>query len=253
MSDEKVIGVPEKGRNAGIALRQEEVENAEFIIDVLNGAGKRYAKRATDRFWIEKTVKDLECVELKDTGRPFRRPVFTKTWNDGELLTSYEDPLEDDLDTFYQGLDRFVEQQGLELSRDMSLYEEVAEEAENTGYSVDGLYGEPVSWSAMNTDLGTEPETVLLPDEFPELGRAVAEEYWDSEPDYSLFSEFGDDEEEVLADTADEVAGVYMVVSGGTADNYGLEYDTVPGFGSRLARFERNPENRFKNSEGNTE
>lgn len=251
MKAEKVVGVPEKGRNGGIALRKEGIENADLIVDVLNGVGKLYAKTGKNRHWIEKMVDSLDSVELKDRDRPFRRPVFTQKELEDTVIRSYSEPLEEGLDSFYQGLDRFAEQQNLELTGEKSLYEEVAEEAGRRGYMIDELYGDPVSWAAINTDLGKEPEKVLLPDEFPDLGRSVAQNYWDESPEYGFFSEFGVEEEQTLAETSDEVAGVYMVVSGGTAEDYDLEYDAVPGFGSRLARFEQRPENRFKNSEGN--
>jgi len=249
------IGVPEKGRNAGIALREELPEryDTEYILDVLNGAGKKYAKNGLNRLWIERAVDKLDSVEFRDTGRNFRRPVFTKVQLEDARVESYQqDPLELEADRFYQGFDELIEQNysAGEISTDFEdLVEEVAEEE---GYELDQVYGDEVKWGVMNTDLDVDPETVLVPEEFQEIGQAAAESYWGAETECLSFNDYLEgsklEEEELLAETPEEVAGAYMFVSGDTAEEAGLEYEAVNGMVSRLGRFEK-AQNQYKNSD----
>ncbi|MFP4038505.1 MAG: hypothetical protein ACLFTA_01835 [Candidatus Nanohaloarchaea archaeon] len=247
------IYVPEKGRNAGIALEQELSEefDTEFILDVLNGVGKLYAKRGLNRHWVERAVERLESVEFKDTGRNFRRPVFTSAELEDKTVESYQaNPVNSTPDEFYQGFDHLVEENYSTQEINKSFNEVVEETAAENGYQLVEVLGDEVKWGAMNTDLETEPETVLIPQEFQSLGIAAAERYWNSTPDYSTFSEYRSnaDEEEILAESSEEVAGVYMFVSGNTAEEAGLEYEAVNGMTSRLGRFQRT-QNQYKNSE----
>lgn len=253
----KSVGVPEKGRNAGIALGEElDREDTDEILDILNGRGKTAAKTGQGFTEICEEVKDYDFIELGDTGRAFPRPVFTSLVDQGEKVTGYDKAaLEQGFDRFYQGFDRLIEENCSieEISQD---FEDLAAEvAAEERYSLNRKYGDDVKWSAMNTDLEAEPETVLIPEEFPTVGMAAAEKYWENVPEYRTFRDYrqGVDEEQILAESPVEIAGIYMVVSGTTAEEAGLAYEPVPGFESRLARFTRKSENQYKNSEGITE
>ncbi len=243
------IGVPEKGRNAGMALREELPPgyDVDFLLDVLNGGGKNFARRGADINWVAEAVAELDCVEFRDTGSPFPRPIFTQIQLDGKLITSYEEnPLEKDFDRFYQGLDQIVEEDCSVNRICEKSFEDLAKEiAEEENYLLEDFYGKEVKWGVMNTDLDAEPEAVLMPENFPNLGIAAVDKYWDKIPKYLRFEDYTGgngidtwDEEEILANTSEEVAGVYMFVSGKTAEDAGLEYEALPGFNSRLGRFE---------------
>lgn len=98
----------------------------------------------------------------------------------------------------------------------------------------------------MNIDLEVNPETVLIPKEFSSIGKAVADKYWSSEPEYQTFIEYAEEnnyssetEEEILGETPEEVAGAYMYVSGDSASEQDLEYESITGFESKLGRFEK--------------
>lgn len=246
------IGVPQKGRNAGIALGEElNREDTDEILDILNGRGKIAAKTGEGFTEIWKEVKDYDFIELRDTGRKFPRPVFTELKQSSGKVRGFSGAaLEQDFDKFYQGFDRLIEDQYSveEISKD---FEDLAREAaDDEGYKLTSSlgYGEEdrcVKWAAMNTDLQTEPDTVLIPEEFPSIGKAVAENFWSSDPEYQTFQDYAVengvselDEEEILERTQEQVAGAYMYVSGGTAREEGVEYEPVPGFKSRLGRFE---------------
>ncbi len=253
MTAKYIIGVPEKGRNAGTALREElpGEYDKDYILDVLNGVGKMYAKTGLNRHWIERAVVKLDCVDFKDTGRAFNRPVFTETgFGDVKIQSFDQNPLAFNPDRFYQGFDWLVEGNYTADEIDRPFEELIEETAEEKGYRLEEAYGDEVKWGVMNTDLNVVPETVLLPDEFQSVGKTAAERYWDSDPDYISFSDFADfgEEEELLAEIPKEVAGVYMFVSGSSAEDVGLDYEAVEGMTSRLGRFERT-QNQYKNSD----
>lgn len=251
------IGVPEKGRNAGIALREElERDDIGEILDILNGKGKKAAKTGEGFTEIWKEVGDYDFIELRDTGRNFPRSVFTELVDSGEKVSSYsESPLEQDFDRFYQGLDRIIEENYSFKKISRGFEDIVTEIAQEEGYRLTESYGDEVKWGVMNTSLSVEPETVLLPAEFKNIGKAVAENYWENDPDYLSFQEYREEcnmpitgEEEILAETPENVSGAYMFVSGDTAEEAGLEYKQLPGFTSKLGVFEKN---QYKNSEEN--
>lgn len=251
-SKTEIIGVPEKGRNAGVALRTELPEEYEtdYLLDVLNGAGKLYAKKGLNRRYIERAVAQLEGVEFKEVDRNFKRPVLNEVELEDKQLKSIDsDPLREEFDRFYQGLDCLVEENLDSDQIEDSLYQEAVELADEQGYRIRELLGDEVKWSALGTEL-EQPDQVLIPEEFSSIGKAAAESYWSDQPDYRNFRDISKsmDEEEILAETGDEVAGIYMFVSGNTAEENGLEYEAIPGFTSRLAVFES--ENQYKNSDG---
>lgn len=247
------IGIPEKGRNAGIALEKElpDSVDTQHVLDILNGSGKHYAKTGENQEFIQNEVEQLDFIETKHTGREYPRPVFTEIQLTDKEVTSFEENqvLQNDFQRLYRGLDRLVETNydpcEIEANSFQNLGRRLA--AEN-GYEITETYGDEVKWTAMNTNLEQEPDTFLYPEEFEKISRAVQKEvYEEAEPDYLTFDEYidqnnlekGIDEEEILAETQDNVAGAYMYVSGGTADDYNLEFNKLPGFTSRLARFEK--------------
>lgn len=250
---ERIVGVPEKGRNAGIALREELTrDDTEEILDILNGRGKEAAKTGEDFTEIWKEAKNYDFIRLKDTGRAFPRPIFTEIRVSDKTIRSYkESPTKDNFDRFYQSFDQMIEENCSpeEITRD---FEDLARDvASREGYELEKIFGDEVKWAAMNNCLEAEPETVLLPEDFPSLGQAVVYSYWDIQPDYTTFQDYakengfsGMDEEELISETPTEVAGIYVFVSGGTADDQDLEYEAVPGFTSQLGLFQ----NRYKNS-----
>lgn len=245
------VGVPEKGRNAGIALKRELPQDysTDYLLDVLNGAGKLYAKKGLNRRYIERAVDKLDSVQLKDVDRNFRRPVLDEIdLEDKKLESVSSEPLESDYDRFYRGLDRLVEENLSPSQIEKDLYQEAEELANEERYTIKELFGDEVKWGAMGTDL-EQPEEVLIPKEFSSIGKAAAERYWDNNSEYGLFSDYSNSksEEEILAETGDEIAGIYMFVSGNTAEKNGLDYEAIPRFTSKLAVFES--ENQYKNSE----
>ena len=241
-----IVGVPQKGRNAGIALREElDREDTDEILDILNGRGKKAAKTGEGFKQIWKEVKDYDFIDLEDTGRNFPRPVFTELLDSRDRVKGFSGAaLEQDFDSFYQGFDQLIEENYSveEISRD---FEDLAQEvAEENGYCLDEKYEDEVKWAAMNTELEAEPDTVLIPEEFPTIGKAAADNYWSSDFEYRTFQDYAADnglsqrEEGILGQSPQEVAGAYMYVSGGTARQEGVEYEPVPGFKSRLGRLE---------------
>lgn len=244
---DKLIGVPEKGRNAGIGLREElDRDDTGEILDILNGRGKTAAKTGEGFMDIWKDVQEYDLIELKDTGRDFPRPVLTDiSISGGKIETTDKNPLESEFDRFYQGFDQMIEENyGIKkINRDFNrLSNDVAEK---NGYKVAETFGDKVKWGVMNTNLDINPEKVLIPDEFKTIGKAVAENYWDNNPDYATFSEYANEEnldtseeEQILTDSPEDVGGSYMYVSGKTAEEAGLDYESIPGFESRLGQFE---------------
>ncbi len=243
----KSIGIPEKGRNAGIALREElDREDTEEILDILNGRGKTAAKTGKGFKEVWNEVQQYDFIELKDDDRLFPRPFFKELETSNKVISSYSgNPVEEEFDRFYQGFDQLIEENYKveEITRDFE--ELVKDAAEENSYKVGETYGDTVNWGVMNTNLEFTPETVLIPEEFQRIGKAVAENYWDANPEYTTFSEYSSsqgiesvEEEEILAETPEEVAGSYMFVSGGTAEDAGLRYEPINGFESRLGQFE---------------
>ncbi|MFB6203158.1 MAG: hypothetical protein ABEK01_01555 [Candidatus Nanohaloarchaea archaeon] len=225
------IGVPRKGRNAGVALREELPEgyDADYILDLLNGRGKKAAKTGEGIDEVRDEVRNYDFIEMEDTGRPYERPVFTSL-RTGDTVIEARDP-DRSYDRFYSGLDEIVEENYAPEQVDGDL-EALAEEA--TDADIQEVYGDEVKWGALAPDLDAEYGEVLVPEQFSSLGEGLAQEYWE-DPDIGYFPSDAS-EEEYLAEN--DTAGVYMFVSGGTAEDAGLEYEQIDGAVSRLGRFE---------------
>lgn len=246
-TEDTVVGVPSKGRNAGIALRNElERDDTDEILDILNGRGKTASKTGEGFTNIWKDVQNYDFIELEDTGRKFPRPVFTEVdCSKGKVRSWEEEPLESNFDRFYQGFDRVIEE-NYDSENISGSFESLSKEiAEQNGYELIETYGKSVNWGVMNSDLDVNPDLVLLPEDFQKIGKAVAESYWDIDPDYTTFSNYasrnnleGSEEEEILSVSPEKVGGSYMFVSGKSADREGLEKYSESGFESRLGEFE---------------
>lgn len=246
-TEDTIVGVPNKGRNAGIALRNELDRNdTDEILDILNGRGKEASKTGEGFSDICKDVQNYNFIELDDTGRKFPRPIFTELESSKKEIKSWEkEPVNSDFDRFYQGFDQVIEE-NYDAGDISKGFESLAEDvAEQNGYEIVETYGDTVNWGVMNSNLNINPDLVLLPEEFQTVGRAVAESYWGDNLNYTTFSSYANennlekaDEEEILSKSPEEVGGSYMFVSGNTADEAGLEKYSEPGFESELGKFE---------------
>lgn len=243
--------VPRKGRNAREAM-EEKLADSYFswkkIGDMINGKGKEAAKNGDTRK-IEQELEQVgwNGIELAETGREGRRPVLESIKTIGEKLEGYglsEDPFSGYNEVWMpydQIAERTLEDQE-SISSDLG---KVARDyADERGYELVNETGSNISWAAMNSDLEQNPSVVLVPEKFENLGEEMAEKYWDN--DFEITNYSGNvDEERELAQTPGEVAGIYMYDSGGTAKDFGLEYDQVGDAVSRLGKFQ----NRFKDNE----
>lgn len=246
------IGIPRKGRNAAIALEHELDVGAGFIVDLLNGYGKTAAKTGENLAQVEELVDGIDFVEMEDTGRLYQRPVFTEFDSCEKKIVGGVNDL-GDCNVIYRGLDTAAEQYLEEnnISKDQSLEDYVSVVANKFGYSLEELYGDEddrwVKWGLMNSSLDNSVSKVLCSKEFENLGRETADRYGLEDYEIDSFSKYGSeqgieysDEEELIYEAPSDVAGVYMWVSGNTAEDMGLEVDPVEGFRSKLGRFEVN-------------
>lgn len=247
--------VPEKGRNGGYALARELGDRSydtEWLGDLINDAGKRAAKTGDGFEEIREQVADLDVLTLKYTGRPNRRPVFGEIEFTDTVIRGYESPREAwqlGSTRFYAGLDAVVEEllgedPGLDVSEG---FESVAvDRMYDRGYELAEKIGHEVTWAAMTGDdtIPEKPVTVLVPERFERLGAALAAAYWDVPVTTRTFESYADergtprrDEEALLADAEPGIAGIYMFVSGSTADAHGLTYEPIDGAVSELCIF----------------
>jgi len=247
MSD---VGIPRKGRNAGVALEQELDLGVGFIVDLLNGYGKNAAKTGENLNEVKALVGEIDFVEMADTGRPYQRPVFTEfESNDSKLVGGSNDF--GDCTSVYRGIDNVAEQYlgTKDISEDQSLENYVEEVADDVGYSLEDLYGDEedrwVKWGLMNNSLDSSVSTVLYPEEFENLSQEAVNRYGLQDANLVSFSEYSakegidySDEEKMIYEAPNDVAGVYMWVSGNTARETGLEIEPAEGFRSKLGRFE---------------
>lgn len=247
MSD---VGIPRKGRNAGVALEQ-ELDDARFIVDLLNGVGKKAAKTGEDLDAVADRVSTRDSLEMRDTGRDFPRPVFSEISAGERRLVGGRNDF-GEADTVYRGIDNIAEQylDQKPISEDQSLLEYAEEVAGDRGYSLDTLYSDDeedrwVKWGLTNNDLDCPVATVLYPCKFENLSEAALDRI-DVDAEMETFSEYAEsngyaglDEEEIVYEAPEEVAGMYMWVSGNTANKLGLDKEQVPGFRSKLGRFQR--------------
>jgi histidyl-tRNA synthetase len=115
------------------------------------------------------------------------------------------------------------------------------------GYERVDALGDPVQWAAMGRDgaVPAAPTSVLVPSGFQRLGRALAGRSFERVGRVETYAGYAqrtqvpfEDEEQLLADAPEGVAGIYMTVSGSTAAEYGLGVEPVDGGVSRLGVFE---------------
>lgn len=247
------VGIPRKGRNAGLALEQELDVGAEFVVDLLNGMGKTAAKTGENFDEVSGYASSIDFVEMQDTGRANPRPVFTDFLVGDTRLIGGRNVF-GEADVVYRGIDNIAEQYLEEkpISEDQSLLEYAGAVAVDRGYSLDALYSDDeerwVKWGLMNSNFDQTVSKVLYPSEFENLSE-VALDRIGVDAEMEAFSEYAEsngyaglDEEEVVFESPEEVAGMYMWVSGSTADEVseeGLDKEPVPGFRSKLGRFQR--------------
>jgi histidyl-tRNA synthetase len=255
--------VPEKGRNAGTALRRELGEapyDFEWLDDIINERGKRAAKTGEGFEGISQQVQrvaagsDTLDIALKEYGRDQPRPVFDHLELTDRRIEGFESPADawhGDCLRFYAGYDSVLEAL-LDEGADIELAEgfEAAVEAglQERGYERVEAIGDAVNWAVMTgaDTIPADPRVVLVPAGFSALGARLAGQYFGTDVAVRTFEEYaaerdgGDaDEEALLAAAGDDVAGVYMYVSGSTAEAHGLTYEAVPGATSRLGVFQR--------------
>ena len=220
------IGVPWKGRNfrkASWDLLEESFYDPEFLSDLFNGRSKKQAKsdRLDPEFLRLASRTGISGVsEFRDTGRRNPRLVFDSLETEESRVIGYgEDPFDRGFDVVYAPDDQAAESV-IEGDMDDELVQEIREEVP---YEPVYPVGDPVSLAALESGC-SEVEEVLVTEELEDVSKSLASDYW-GETDYSLFSDFRGEEEQVIAETPDEVAGVYIVDSGGTAESYGLDYE----------------------------
>ncbi len=256
--------VPEKGRNATRALSQEldgQPYDLEWFERLINDTGKRAAKTGDGFDAVREAVaavddrSDTLAIALKDLGRRRPRPVFDALELTDRTVEGYESPSDAwqrGASRFYAGYDELCEallrRGAVEPAAVERGLEAVARDAmADRGYDLAAARGDAVRWAAMSAGdaLPDDPEVVLVPPEFQHLGRALAGLVWPA-PAVETFDEFaagagllGSDEEAIVAAAGPEAAGVYMVVSGGTAEAHGLTYEAIDRAESRLGVFER--------------
>jgi hypothetical protein len=244
------VGIPRKGRNAGVALEQELDVGAKFIVNLLNGMGKEAAKTGENFDEVSSYASSIDFIEMQDTGRDYPRPVFNEFSLDGTRLIGGGNDF-GDADIVYRGLDSITEDyldQKL-IREEKSLIEYTEEVADCNGYELEELYGDEearwVKWGLMNNSLQPSASKVLYPCEFENLSEAALDRI-DVDAEMETFSEYAEsngyaglDQEEIVYEASEEVAGMYMWVSGNTADEIGLDKEQVPGFRSKLGKFQR--------------
>jgi hypothetical protein len=243
----------EKGRNAAVALEQELADTADSILELVNGAGKDAAKTGENWDDIAAQTAEEPAVTLKDTGRPYPRPVFSR-WDTGDrTVTGWEAPAAAIdgacVDRFYAGYDELLEY-GLEngpVAADWladGFDEAVDRYLDGTRYRQTAALGDTITWGVMDgSEVPDATDTVLVPDDFTALGTALAEQrYGDvtTTPidEYAAAQNLQETGEEAIIAAAD-CPGMYMYDSGGTAEAAELDYEPVlDGAVSRLGRFD---------------
>ncbi|MFB6138716.1 MAG: histidine--tRNA ligase [Halobacteriaceae archaeon] len=263
--------LPEKGRNASLALARELADapyDADWLQDLINERGKRAAKTGEGFEEVADLVAEIDRrnvpggahddrndtfgLRLKHGGREKPRPVFDKLELTDRRLEGYAAPADawhHEATRFYAGDDAVAEdllREGAAVDLSAGLAAGAADALAARGYERVDELGDEVSWAVMSGGdaLPGAPRRVLVPADFRELARALAEHRWGSVPEVATFEsvadEYGTDEEEaILARAGADVAGVYMYVSGSTAEEHGLTYEPVAGAVSRLGVFER--------------
>lgn len=259
--------IPEKGRNSSVALRRELEESngikAEWLLDIINGKGKRAAKTGFGYEKLENQVDSLNSpggtrkrvgvqLRMKPSGRLKPRPVFDSLEFTDRRLEGYESPSDAwqaGVSRFYAGYDVLIEDLLREtdpLPVERGFETVVREEMTERGYELIDRMGADVKWAVMyrGDRIPDRPEKVLVPEKFIRLGSVLVQRYWGRDFPTQTFKSYAQqhdlvelDEETILAHAADGVAGVYMYVSGSTADENELTYEQIEGAVSNLGRF----------------
>lgn len=249
------ISVPRKGRNAGWALKDvlgtDNYFDPDYIADFLNGRAKKESKKES---WGHELSQEFnqkgwqEITRKADTGRKSQRAVLDEikvpeTGSDivvsgglpeRELFSSsgpYEIYVADD-----QAGNRLLREKDLEYCpRDQDLKSFLTENV--SSYRPVDEVGETVSLSVMWPENRNPQDfgTVVLPEDLYNLSEQIADSYWDQDMDKISYREFAEsenfsnnwDEEQLISETGKDVTGVYITNSGGTAREYGLDYDEV--------------------------
>jgi|GEM_PF-3344 len=257
--------VPEKGRNAYTALRREldgEPLEAAWLREVIDERGKRAAKTGVGYEDVREQVAFVNDISgtadgstlqlgFRDYGRLKPRPVFEAAELTTRRIEGYESPADayrGGASRVYAGDDELLEELLADGDRDFGGFAETVTAAmAEYGYERVDALGDPVQWAAMAGDgaVPAEPTTVLVPAGFERLGEALAGRAFDRVERVETYASYAQrtqtpfaDEEQLLADAPEGVAGIYMTVSGSTAAEYGLGVEPVDGGVSRLGVFE---------------
>ena len=257
--------VPEKGRNAYTALRREldgEPLEAAWLREVIDERGKRAAKTGAGYDDVREQVAFVNDISatadgstlqlgFRDYGRLKPRPVFEAAELTTRRIEGYESPADayrGGASRFYAGYDELLEELLVDDDRRLDGFEETVTTAmAEYGYERVDALGDPVQWAAMARDgaVPARPTAVLVPSGFERLGRALAQRAFERVERVETYASYArrsgipfEDEEQLLADAPESVAGIYMTVSGSTAAEYGLGVEPVDGGVSRLGVFE---------------
>lgn len=259
--------VPEKGRNAGDALAHElpaGTYDVEWIRTIIDGKGKRAAKTGANFEAVRDQVARLNQLNnegdnntfqlgFKHFGRIKPRPIFKYIELTDRRIEGYESPSDawqQGAARFYGAYDTILEDllaQGADVDLSEGFERAVTGHLREREYEPVGAIGNEVTWAAMSgaETVPDSPDTVLVPASLPELGARLATTHWGSGPTVETYEQYArrvdadtTEEEALLADASKSVAGVYMFVSGSTAEKHGLAVEPVEGAVSRLGIFE---------------
>ncbi|MFB6166802.1 MAG: hypothetical protein ABEJ62_00890 [Candidatus Nanohaloarchaea archaeon] len=230
--------IPEKGRYCTKSLRyllgMDWVDTVSRMDDAINNGGSDYYTPGLS----EKIESDrARFDEMRFDG-----------YDDEIIIRGEENPLkaryEDGVDAIYVGEDLVVEtalEEGwnTEIPENWSGIPSTADSLLSAyGFDREERLGPDISWSPMEYGtISRAPETVLVPEEWRNLGGLVARDRFGGDIEIRTIPE-GEDEETRIAESG--ATGVYMYESGGTAESAGLDYvEPVPErWRSRLGVFE---------------
>lgn len=282
VSSQRVIGIPWKGRNFGKAAEevfQDSFYDPDFLAEQFNGKSKEEAKseNISQEFLNEVSKPGWSRVgRFKGTGRESPRFGFDSAETRQGFVQGYSgDPFDSDYDEVYVPDDR-----GLEASINSPVFLEEYQKPSSEQIYLGGnsksrgrvdlgdiledhvddyepgeRSGEGVSLSALVSEEleDKEVEKVLVSDDIEDISISVGEYVWE-DVEYETFRTYAarkdieyDDEEELIG-IEPEVAGVYIIDTGGTANENGLDYERVAETG--LRRWTQTSENRYKELEG---
>ena len=277
------IGVPWKGRNfrkAAAKAFEETFYDPGFLADQFNGKSKKEAKsKSIGPEFLDEVKKPgwREIGKFQDTDRKSDRYGFDQIYTRKGVVSGYSgDPFDSGFDEVYAPDDHTINEL-LDGAVDLEAYESGSVEQKYLGensydnrgkinlgrileekvedYEMCETVDTGVSLAAMvSEDLEQESsvDTVLVSSELENVSKSVAEYTW-TDIDIKTFQEYAEknqlsyEDEEELIGIEPEVAGVYIVDSGKTADENNLEYERTAD--SYLRRWTAKPENQFKELE----